>query len=324
VPEATNVYFPPVYGPQVPLALAPLGWLPYGWALGLWVTLSAVAYVLLCRSVVNRSPRVSGYKTIALTAALAFPAFWQLLQHGQLSVVALAAIVGAWLLLRQGNEIAAGAVLGILAYKPPLLLPVLIVLCLARAWRLLIPAAVIGAAEVLVTGLWIGVDGIRRYALLMLHLPSMATTLFTKPEQAHGLKAFWAILVPIPAVALALYAITAVAVVVIAATICRREADPSLRMAALTLAIALAAPYLFVYDLTILAPAWIWLADWYLSRDLPASVGRVLYAGYLAPLVAPVVPLIHVQPSALCFAFLLVALWKWRGAPVRVAIQPAR
>ena len=43
VPEATNVYFPPVYGPQVPLALAPLGWLPYGWALGVWVLLSAVS-----------------------------------------------------------------------------------------------------------------------------------------------------------------------------------------------------------------------------------------------------------------------------------------
>ena len=37
VPEATDVYFAPVYGPQVSLALAPLGWLPYGWALAAWV-----------------------------------------------------------------------------------------------------------------------------------------------------------------------------------------------------------------------------------------------------------------------------------------------
>ena len=95
-------------------------------------------------------------------------------------------------------------------------------------------------------------------------------------------------------------------------------------MAALTLAVALAAPYLFVYDLTILAPAWIWLVDWYLSRDLPASVGRVLYAGYLAPLVAPIVPFIHIQPSVLCLAFLLVALWRFHDAPARVTTAAAR
>ena len=95
-------------------------------------------------------------------------------------------------------------------------------------------------------------------------------------------------------------------------------------MAALTLAVALAAPYLFVYDLTILAPVWIWLVDWYLSRDLPASVGRVLYAGYLAPLFAPIVPFLHVQPSVLCLAFLIVALWRSHEAPMRATTATAR
>ena len=315
VPEATNVWFPPVYGPQVPLALAPLGWLSYNVALGLWVALSATFYFVLCRVVIVRAERVTRHRGLALLAAATFPAFWQLVQHGQLTVVAVAAIVSAWLLLRGGREVAAGAVLGLLVYKPPLLAPVLVVLLLARAWTVLGPAVVAGAAEVLVTVFWVGFDGIRRYVLLMLHLPSMSSLLFTKPEQAHGLKAFWMMLVPQPTVALVLYVLTALAVVVLAAAIWRTQSDPARRMSALVLAVALAAPYLFVYDLTILAPVWIWLVDWFLTHDVPARVGRVLYAGYLAPLVAPIVPFIHVQPTILCLVFLLFALWRHRDAP---------
>jgi hypothetical protein len=315
VPESTGVYFPPVYGPQVPLALAPLGYLSYGAALAVWVLLCCISYVALCRMVIVRSAVVSRHRKLALLGVVGFPAFWQLVQHGQLSVIAVAAIVSAWLFLRRGDDLQAGAALGLLIYKPPLLAPILVVLFLARAWRLLIPAAVAAIAEVAVTGFWVGVDGLRRYVLLMLHLPSMSTLLFTKPEQSHGLKAFWTMLVPQPTVALMLYTATALAVVLLAATIWRNQSDPSRRMSALVLAVALAAPYLFVYDLTILAPVWIWLADWFLSHDVPASVGRVLYAGYLAPLVAPIVPFIHVQPTILCLVFLLFALWQYRDAP---------
>ena len=46
----------------------------------------------------------------------------------------------------------------------------------------------------------------------------------------------------------------------------------------------------------------------------------MLYAGYLAPLAAPIVPFIHIQPSVPCFAFLLVALWRLAGAPPRIAL----
>jgi hypothetical protein len=311
VPEATNVWFPPVYGPQVPLALAPLGWLSYNGALALWVAVSTVLYVGLCRVVIIRADRVSKHRGLALIAAVTFPPFWQLVQHGQLTVVAVAVIVSAWLLLRGGRDAAAGAVLGLLVYKPPLLAPVLVVLLLARAWRVLVPAILAGLAEVLVPAFWVGFDGLRRYVRLMLRLPGMSTLLFTKPEQAHGLKAFWAMLIPAPVVALLLYAASALAVLVLAAMIWRRSSSPSTRMAALILAVSLAAPYLFVYDLTILAPVWIWLVEWFLTRDVPSTVGRVLYAGYLAPLAAPLVPFVHVQPSVLCFAFLLWALWRY-------------
>lgn len=320
VPEATNVYFPPVYGPQVPLALAPLGRMTYGLALALWVSVSAGAYFLLCDIAAARSTGLAGHRGLVFLAALAFPAFWQLVQHGQLTVFAVAVFVGAWLLLRDARDWQAGALLGLLMYKPPLLAPILIVLFVARAWKLLGPAIVVSIAEVAVTGFWIGLDGLRRYVLLMLHLPTMSTLLFTKPEQAHGLKAFWMMLVPEPTTALVLYAVTGLMVLALGVAIWRDRSDPSRAMAALVLVVALAAPYLFVYDLTILAPACVWMADWFLTHDVPLNVGRALYATYLAPLAGPLVLFMHVQLSVPCLAFLLWALWRYRHAPPLSAI----
>ncbi len=230
--------------------------------------------------------------------------------------------MSAWWCLRTGREAVAGAILGLLVYKPQLLAPVLAVLCVARAWRLLVPAILAGAAEILATVPWIGLDGLRRYVLLVIHLPSIAAQLLPKLEQSHGLNAFWTLLVPNSTAALALYALTGTAVVVLAAMIWRRETDPSLRMSTLVVAVALTAPHLVAYDLTMLAPVWVWLVDWFLSHAIPATVGRVLYAGYLAPLAAPIVPFIHIQPSIPCFVFLLVALWRYRDAP-RLALNAA-
>jgi hypothetical protein len=321
VPESSHVWFPPVYGPQVPLALTPLAWFSYNGALLLWVVLSATAYALLCRYLIRRSEILSAHSRVTLLGALTFPAFWQLVQHGQLTVLAVAITVTAWSLMRRGRPVLAGAVLGLLMYKPPLLAPVLVLLFIAGEWRMWVPAVATGAAEVLVTGFWIGFDGLRRYVFLMLHLPTMSTLLFTKPEQAHGLKAFWAILIPQPTFALILYAVSAVAVLIVATLVWRRQSDATPRMTVLLLTVSLVAPYLFVYDLTILAPVWIWLADWFLRREIPPVVGRCLYVGYLAPLAAPIVPFIHIQPSTPCLVFLLYAMWRYRDAPVLKAAR---
>jgi hypothetical protein len=316
VPESTSVWFPPVYGPQVVFALAPLGKFSYGVSLALWVSFSAVLYFAICRFLIIRTDRVSSHRGVALLAALAFPAFWQLLQHGQLTIVAMSVLVAAWVLLRHEHPRWAGAVLGLLVYKPPFLVPVLAVLLVARAWQVLLPTVASAALEVGATSLLVGVEGLRRYILMTLNLPRMSGLLFTNPAQSHGLKAFWMLLVPQPTLVLALYALSAGAVVVLASGLWRCRDDATWRMMVMLLAISLVSPYVFVYDLAILAPAWIWLTDWFLTHEVPAGVGRVLYLGYLAPLAAPVVPFIHIQPSIPCLIFLLVALWRYRKAPV--------
>ena len=314
VPESENVVFPPVYGPQVPIALSPLGHLTYESALLTWVTLSVVVYFFFVWLLARAAPRLRMHVGLTCLGAAAFPPFWQLVQHGQLTMVAVTALVGAWWALRSGREVAFGACLGLLAYKPPLVAPVLILLLFIRAWRPLAAASVVGLAQVLVAAWWIGLAGVWRYVDLLLGLPGMASALRSNPAQTHGWRGFLELLLGESVPVTVLSAVLILATLVLAAAIWRRVSDPSLRMAVLSVTVALAAPYLFVYDLAILAPAWIWLVDWFLRQPVPASVGRALYLGYLSPLFAPAMPYIRFQISVPVMAFLLVSVWRWTRA----------
>jgi hypothetical protein len=59
-----------------------------------------------------------------------------------------------------------------------------------------------------------------------------------------------------------------------------------------------------VYDLVILAPAFLLLTDWSIdhsaSRSVPA-LGLLLYLAYVLPLVGPLAEWTHVQLSVICF-----------------------
>src|SRR5207245_1286929 len=46
IPEAAEVFYLPLYGPQVSLLFAPLARLPYGWALTAWLSFNVVIYAL--------------------------------------------------------------------------------------------------------------------------------------------------------------------------------------------------------------------------------------------------------------------------------------
>jgi hypothetical protein len=316
VPEAAERIHPPVYGPQVALALSPLGRLSYERALLAWTGTSTLVYLTLV-VMVSRSTVLRSYVGTVLLGAVAFPPFWQLLQHGQLSVVAVCGIVGAYYALAAHRAGLAGVCLGLLAYKPSLFAPVLLVLAVSRSWRMAVAAAIVGVCQILVTTLWIGWDGVSDYVSLLLSLPGSAALLAAKPAQMHSLRTFWELVVPWPTVALVLYGLSAAGVLAIVAASWNRTTDWSLRMAMLLLATVLLAPHLYVYDLVILAPAWIWLIDWFVRQSPGPRVARLLHLAYLAPLAAPFVPVIRVQLSVLCVTALLVVLARW------ITTQPA-
>jgi hypothetical protein len=241
---------------------------------------------------------------------------WFLLQHGQLSAVALGIVVAAAVLLRRGHDGLTGALLGLLIYKPPLFAPIFAIVLLGRSWRAACAMVLSGLVELAATAPWVGIEGLRRYVELVLQLPGMAAMMAAKPYQMHSLRAFWLLLVPNATAAAVLYFITAAAAVVVAAYAWRYGRDSRLRMSALLLGVALASPHLYVYDLVILAPVWIWLTEWFLTEPLPATFGRVLYVGYVAMLMGAFAQILPVQVSVICFGYLLFSIPYWHAESV--------
>jgi hypothetical protein len=312
VPDSTDHNYPPVYGPQVALALAPLARFDYTTALAIWTVLSAGLYAAAFVVALKDAPIVRQFTSVAVLAAAGFPPFWYLLQYGQLSAIALCIVVAAGAALRHGRVILAGALLGILIYKPPLFAPIFAVVLLSGSWSAAAAMVMTGLVELAATAAWVGIEGLTRYVELMLRLPGMAAMMAGKPYQMHSLRAFWLLLVRNSTAASCLYAITAATAILAAAYTWRYSRDSRLRMSALLLAAALAAPHLYVYDLVILAPVWIWLTDWFLEQPLPATFGRVLYLGYVAMLMGGIVQVLPLQVSVICFGYLLFAIPYWQ------------
>ena len=88
----------------------------------------------------------------------------------------------------------------------------------------------------------------------------------------------------------------------------------SVKYSALLLATVLIAPHLIVYDLVILAPAILLLADWAISQ-VPSRryVGVLLYLVYLLPLLGPYARWTHVQVSVVAMSGLLYLIWRSAG-----------
>ena len=316
VPESRNDFYPALYGPQVGVVLAPLGRLSYSVALVAWSLTAAVVYLLSISYLLRRSAALRQHAMVVLLAAVAYPPFWLLIQHGHLTVVATAVFVGAWAALRAGHPLTAGALLGLLAYKPPLLVPIAAVLVCAGAWRLLVGLAV--GILVQFTPAWLaaGPGALYDYADLLSRLPAQASSLITRPEQLQGWRGFWVLLTGKTTLAVVLYGVSAVATVIMAAAAWRRHDVPSVRMSVLGLSVGLASPHLYTYDLVVLAPVWFWLTEWYVARPgASRAFGRALYLGYLAPLVGPLVAVTRIQFVAPLLLVLLLALWREGRAP---------
>src|SRR5918996_5757440 len=87
IPESADDWYPPVYGPQVALVLAPLGRLSYERALLAWVICTSLMYIAAVTVVGRRTRCLQSYSALVIAGSLAFPPFWNLIIHGQLSAL---------------------------------------------------------------------------------------------------------------------------------------------------------------------------------------------------------------------------------------------
>jgi hypothetical protein len=326
VPEAAGIRYLPLYPPQVSLFFAPLSHLSYGWALVVWWIFSAVVYGACCYSIWRACPKLRDHAATVLILALAFPAFFHLIAWGQTSAVALACFTLMFFLLRARRDFLAGVALGCLIFKPQLGLAAAVLFVCVGRWKIVAGAVLSAAAQLSLGDLYYGAEPLRAWMQRLLHVREVLALLEPKPYQTHSLRTFWSMLLPWTTVTFGLYILSAIAVLGLTIAIWRRGAQVpmALRYSALLFATVLVAPHLTVYDLVILAPAFLLLSDWIVGHSfqrLSRTLGTTLYFVYVLPLLGPLAVWTHAQLSVIAMVGALLLIWKISAQPGAAGID---
>ena len=319
VPEAAGLRYLPLYPPQVSILFEPLARLSYGWALVLWWILSAGIYGVCCYVIWRACPNLRQHGKTVAVLAVAFPAFFHLIAWGQTSALALACFTAMFFLLRKRWQFLAGIALGCLIFKPQLGIAAAVLFVAIGAWKTVLGAFLSAAAQLWAGVIYYGIAPLREWVRVLLHVRGLWPDLEPKIYQTHSLRTFWSMLIPWPALSFGLYLVSA-AVVVGLTIACWRRGESvalSLRYAMLLFATVLVAPHLTVYDLVILAPAFLLVADWLAAQAVASAtrrLGTLLYLAYMLPLIGPFARWTHVQLSVVAMAAAVYGIWQVQRA----------
>lgn len=313
VAQAPDSVYVPLYGPQVSMFFAPLARLPYGEALTAWLALNVLIYAFCCHAVWKTCPGLQALRWTVLILAIAFPGLFHLLAWGQTSGLALLCFTLALLALWSDRRFLAGLAIGMLIFKPQLGLAAAIVFLLAGQWTLVAGAATAACVQLAVAWMHYGTAVMQDYGRALIHVGNVLPLLEPRLYQTHSLRSFWSLLLPWPRAALALYVLSALAALALAVRVWKKESSLPVRFSALLLASVLVSPHLTVYDLVILAPAFLLLGDWALTHREPRFAPRLeqlLYICYPLFLLGPLARITHLQLSVVAMTALLWTCWQ--------------
>jgi alpha-1,2-mannosyltransferase len=306
VPESKGDYYVCLYPPQMTALFAPLAGLPYLPALLIWSAIGVVAYAACVFAVGRTCPGLRPFAGRVALCAAAYPGFFNQICYGQCAIVSLGCVTVAYLALDRGRPVLAGMAIGMLAFKPTLAATAIAIFLLAGEWRLLAGVALGAGLQYGAATLAYGPDVMTAWVRAMVELGEALQPRMPKLYNMHCLRAFWSMLIPAPMIARGLYVASALGVIFLAWRAWRRNTDIGLKFAAVLLATVLASPHLYVYDLLILAPALLVLADRAVRSDPPPVPGLYVALCYAVPLLGPLADMTHVQLSVPAF---VIALW---------------
>jgi hypothetical protein len=309
VPASKDTWFVPIYGPQTALVFMALARLPYLSAALCWSLLTGVGYAACVWLVWRRLPGLRASGGNALLAAAAFPPFYSLLQHGQTSVIPLLCVTGAFLALRGEHRATAGFALGSLIFKPQYGIAIAVVMLARREWR------VVGGAVAAIALQWIGPmllwgpEPLVQYVGALRRGPEVAGLLEPKSHQLHSLRGFSTLLLGPSAANWVLVAVLGAVTLVIAVRMWKPRIPLETRFSALLLAMVLVAPHAGIYDLVLLAPAFLLTAALAVEAGDRArrTLRAILYLAFVALLVGPLASATRLQLSV---PLLLAWLWE--------------
>jgi alpha-1,2-mannosyltransferase len=293
------------YGPQVALAFEPLARLPYLTSLAVFSLLSLSAYAAAVWLLWRHAPGLAGAGGYVALVAAASPALLVTLRFGQISTLTLLAPAFAVVALTAGRRLVAGLCLGLLAYKPQLLVVALPVLLLARDWRCLAGLLAATAGQLGLAWTVVGTDVMQQYVQTLTQLLAHPDVVMLHPENSHSIRGLLRLAGVSPTVATAAGVTLVLACTPALARVWRANEPPLMRVSLLVLVTLLLTPHLLTYDLLLLVVPIIALAD---QATMPPEdravrlaivVAVALYAAPFSPVIAA---LTHVQLSTVAMA----------------------
>ena len=233
------------YPPTFMFIAAALALLPYTIANAVWVFGTFPAYVVAIRAIIG--------DRIGLLLAVAFPAVLANFLVGQNGFLS-AGLIGGTLILLDRRPIMAGVLLGLLTYKPHLGLMFPIALAASGHWRVFVTAMIVAALMALASLLAFGAESWQAFFANISHTShvflSEGQADLSKLQTAFGLTRT---LGGSEALAWAVQIVLGLAAAGVIAVLWRSRAADEIKCAALGIATMLATPYLYTYDLVVLA-----------------------------------------------------------------------
>jgi arabinofuranan 3-O-arabinosyltransferase len=237
------------YPPTFPLFMAPFALLPYFWAFVAWNSLTLAGCILVVYLITRQSP------AIALVLASPFTA-WNILP-GQ-NAFLTASLLGAALLLLERRPVLAGVFIGCLTYKPQFGILIPMALAASRDWRAFASAASTAVALAVASTAAFGVSAwdafpqgvVEQFGVVLLAEGQLYAADWGRLQSVYGLIRLLhgsGVLAWLGQAAMTLCAATTVWVV------WRSRMRYALKAAVLSTAVLLASPYVFTYDLAIIA-----------------------------------------------------------------------
>jgi arabinofuranan 3-O-arabinosyltransferase len=222
-----------------------LAWFPYPMAFLGWMAISLLPYLAVMWAIVGR--------TFGLMLAVAFPMLFVNMMVGQNGFLT-AALIGGTLYLLRTRPVLAGVCLGLLSYKPQYGLLFPIVLIAAGHWRVFISAGV--TAVLLAFASWLAF-GTESWQAFFHWLPLSSQAFLTEGRAAwwklQSLLALVRYLGGADQLAWALQWILTASVAAVLALMWRSRVPYTMKAAALATGTLLCTPYLYMYDMMVLA-----------------------------------------------------------------------
>jgi hypothetical protein len=251
---------------------------PYAWGLSIWLVASLAAYLAAMRAILPRPE--------TLLVALAFPAVFVNIGHGQNGFLT-AALLGGALHLLDRRPWLAGVLIGLLAYKPQFGVLIPVALLAGGRWNTIGAAAATVAALAAISFVTLGSSVWHAFADSMTFTQTVVLeqgdTGWEKIQSVFSASRMWGAGVPTA------YAVQIALALMLAASLAwlwQSNAVFELKASALATASLLATPYVLDYDLVVLAVAIVFFVRHGMNRGFHDYEISLLAAACFVPLLS--------------------------------------